>query len=114
MSRKKILQQRDNIRLSIVYPVYKDKISYTKLPDGELMPEKKEVLKKEITMQKWFKRDAIVSVEEYITTQDKIAKKRSVVYDKYSGRSFVTYHSPDEIMNTIYPDVTAVTGFKIK
>jgi hypothetical protein len=72
---------------------------------------KKEILQKEITVQKWFRRDSIVSVEEYVTVQNKIAKNRSIVTDKYTGRSYATFHSPDEIMKSIYPE-PVVTGFK--
>jgi hypothetical protein len=81
------------------------------MPDGELIPEKRETLQKEITVQKWFKRDGIVSVEEYVTSQNKIAKNRSIVTDKYTGRSYATFHSPNDIMRTIYPE-PVVTGFK--
>ena len=111
MRRKEIQATRDNIRLSIVHQVYKHKIRYTKMPDGELIPEKRESLQKEMTVQKWFKRDGIVSVEEYVTTQNKIAKNRSIVTDKYTGKSYATFHSPLEVMNSIYPEST-VTGFK--
>jgi hypothetical protein len=111
MARKKILLLKDNVRLSVVHQVYRNKIQYTKLPDGELYPEKRETLRKEMTLQKWFKKDAITSVEEYVTHANKIAKSRSIIFDKYSGRSYMTYHSPDEIMSTIYPDVKQTIGF---
>jgi len=111
MKRKQIRLSRENIRLSIVHQVYKEKVKYTKMPDGELIPEKQEILKKEITVQKWFRRDAIVSVEEYATSQNKIAKNRSIVTDKYTGRSYATFHSPEEVMNTVYQE-HHVTGFK--
>lgn len=94
MRRKQIQLTRDNIRLSLVHQVYQ-----------------KEILKKEITVQKWFKRDGIVSVEEYVTAENKIAKSRSIVTDKYTGRSYATFHSPDEIMKHTYPE-PVVTGFK--
>lgn len=114
MPRKKIIQNKENIRLSIVHQVYKEKIIYTKMPDGELIPEKKEKLKKEMTVHKWFKRDAITSVQEYVTASDRIAKSRCVVFDKYSGRSFVTYHSSDELMSYIAPDAISISGFHKK
>lgn len=83
------------------------------MPDGELIPEKKETLQKEIVVQRWFKKDAIVSVEEYVTSQNKIAKNRSVITDKYSGRSYATFHSSEEIMRTLYSE-PVVSGFKTK
>lgn len=111
MSRKQIKLSKDNIRLSLVYPVYKQKTTYTKMPDGELIPERKEKLVKEITVQKWFKRDAITSVEEYITSKNKIAKSRSIVHDKYTGKSFATFHSPEDIMQ-IAEQTKHPIGFK--
>lgn len=111
MKRKSIQLNRDNIRLSVVHQVYKEKVKYTKMPDGELIPEKREKLQKEITVHKWFRRDGIISVEEYVTVNHKIAKNRSIVTDKYTGRSFATFHSPDEVMKVINPD-PVVTGFK--
>ena len=56
MSRKKILQNKDSIRLSVVHPVYKSVTHYVKMPDGELIPERKEKLIKEITLHKWLKK----------------------------------------------------------
>lgn len=94
MKRKEIQLTRDNIRLSLVHQVYR-----------------KETLQKEITVQKWFKRDGIVSVEEYVTVENKIAKSRSIVTDKYTGRSYATFHSPEEIVRSICPE-PVVTGFK--
>lgn len=111
MPRKQIQSTRENIRLSIVYPVYKQRICYTKMPDGELIPERKEKLIKEMTLQKWFKKDAIISVEEYVTSGNKIAKTRSVIFDRYSGKSFATFHSPAEIINTIHSELKTITGF---
>lgn len=112
MKRKTIQLTRDNIRLSIVHQVYKQRTHYTKMPDGELIPEKREKLQKEMTVHKWFKRDAIISVEEYVTVTHQIAKSRSIITDKYTGRSFVTYHSPTEILSQISPDYKPITGFQ--
>lgn len=111
MKRKQIQTTRETVRLSIVHQVYKERVRYTKMPDGELIPEKKEKLQKEISVHKWFKRDGIVSVEEYVTVQNKIAKSRSIVTDKYTGRSYVTFHSANEVLQTIYPE-TNVAGYK--
>lgn len=114
MPRKKILQNRENIRLSIVHQVYKERIIYTRMPDGELIPERKEKLKKEMSVQKWFKKDAITSVQEYVTASDRIAKSRCIVFDKYSGKSYVTYHTSEELINVISPDAVSISGFHTK
>jgi hypothetical protein len=91
----------DDIQLEIVHSVYKNKVVYEKLEGGEVYPEKKEVLVKQIKVKKWFKKEAIVSVEEYVTTKNKVAKTRSIVFDKYSSRFYATYHNADEVMKNI-------------
>jgi len=91
----------DDIQLEIVHSVYKNKVVYEKLSGGEIYPEKKEVLVKQIKVKKWFKKEAIVSVEEYVTTKNKVAKTRSIVFDKYSSRFYATYHNADEVMRNI-------------
>ena len=91
----------EDIQLEIVHSVYKNKVVYEKLAGGEVYPEKKEVLVKQIKVKKWFKKEAIVSVEEYVTTKNKVAKTRSIVFDKYSSRFYATYHNADEVMRNI-------------
>lgn len=93
----------DSIQLEVVHSVYKDKLEYERLPDGDLFPTKKEVFKKQIRVKKWFKKEAITSVEEYVTSKNTIAKSRSIVFDKYSGKFYATYHNPTEVMRNIEP-----------
>ena len=114
MSRKTILLRKDDVRLTVVHHVYKEKTYYTKMPDGELIPEKRETLQKELTKHKWFKRDAICSVEEYFTNQNKVAKTRSIVYDKYSGRSYITFHSVEEVISKISQQPTPINEFNLQ
>lgn len=91
----------DSIRLEIVHSVYKSKVEYEILSEGEVFPNKKEVLKKQMRVKKWFKKECISSVEEYVTSKNKVARKRSIVFDKYSGKFYATFHSPEEIINKI-------------
>lgn len=93
----------DSIQLEVVHSVYKSKMEYEKLADGELYPSRREVLQKQIRVKKWFKKDCISSVEEYVTTKNTIARNRSIVFDKYSGKFYATFHHPDEVMNEIEP-----------
>jgi hypothetical protein len=93
----------DTIMLEIVHSVYKNKIQYEKLADGELYPQKTEVLQKQMRVKKWFKKECITSVEEYVTSKNTIAKNRSIVFDKYSSRFYVTYHKPEEVLSSIGP-----------
>jgi len=107
MSRK-IETMYDNVQLSIVHSVTKQKLVSHK---GAEYPELKEVNVKQIYVQKWFKKEGITSVEEYVTSKNKIAKSRSIVFDKYSGRFYATYHSPKEVMESINRIKTNPIGY---
>ncbi len=91
----------DSIELNVVHSIYKTKTIYQKMEGGELFPERKEVLVKQIKVKKWFRKECISSVEQYVNSKNQISKKRSVVYDKFSGRYYATFHSPQEVMQAI-------------
>lgn len=91
----------DSVALDVVHSVYKTKTIYQKMEGGELFPERKEILVKQIKVKKWFKKECISSIEEYVNSKNKISKKRSVVFDKYSGRFYATFHSPQEVIQAI-------------
>jgi hypothetical protein len=95
------LNYNDTIELNVVHSVYKTKTIYQKMEGGDLYPEKKEVLVKQIKVKKWFKKECISSVEEYVNSKNRISKKRSVVFDKFSGRFYATFHSPQEVIQHI-------------
>lgn len=99
---KKIENVQDSICLSVVHSVVKHKTVYQKLSGGEEYPEQKEVLVKQIHVRKWFRKDGITSVEEYVTSKNRVARTRSVVFDKYSGRFYQTFHSAADVMNSIH------------
>jgi len=109
---KKIVSVQDNICLSIVHSVTKQKTVYQKLSGGEDYPEQKEVLVKQLHVRKWFRKDGITSVEEYVTSKNRVARSRSVVFDKYSGRFYATFHSPEEVMNNIITSSANPIGFR--
>lgn len=96
-----IRSSQDSIQLEVVHSVYKNKIVYEKMPDGELFPSKQEKLHKQIRVKKWFKKEAITSVEEYVTSKNTISKNRSIVFDKYSSRFYATFHNAEEVMRNI-------------
>ena len=108
---KKIQNVQDNICLSIVHSVTKQTTVYQKLSGGEEYPEQKEVLVKQLHVRKWFRKDGITSVEEYVTSKNRVARSRSIVFDKYSGRFYATYHSPDDIMQNILQSSNPI-GFR--
>lgn len=95
MSRRKVKSDSRFIELSIVHTVTKNDESF----------------KKQIYARKWFEKDCITSVEEYITNEDTVAKSRSIVFDKYSARFYATWHSPEEIMKHLNPGNPYI-GFK--
>lgn len=101
----------ETIQLNVVHSVYKDKIVNTTLPGGENYPEKKSVLVKQMRVKKWFRKDAITSVEEVVTTKNTVAKKRSIIFDKYSGRFYEVYHTPGEILDQINPRSVNPIGY---
>lgn len=103
----------DSIQLEVVHSIYKTKTIYQKMEGGDLYPERKEVLVKQIKVKKWFKKECISSIEEYVNSKNQISKKRSVVFDKYSGRFYATYHSPQEVLQAISSTpMTNTIGFK--
>lgn len=91
----------ETIQLNVVHSVYKEKIVNTTLPGGEIYPERKSVLVKQIRVRKWFRKDSITSVEEAVTSKNTRAKKRSVIFDKYSARFYEVYHTPGEIFEQL-------------
>lgn len=93
----------DCVCLDVVHSVYKNKVVYEKMPDGDLFPNKKEILHKQLRVKKWFRKEAISSVEEYVTSKNTVSKTRSVVFDKYSGRFYATYHSVEEVIKHLAP-----------
>ena len=101
----------DSIQLEVVHSIYKTKTIYQKMEGGELFPEKKEVLVKQIKVKKWFKKECISSIEEYVNSKNKISKHRSVVFDKFSGRFYATFHSPHEILRAITNPMNNPIGF---
>lgn len=105
------MNKYDTIELEIVHSVYKTKVVYQKLEGGELYPEKKEVLAKQIKVKKWFKKECISSIEQYVTSKHKIAKNRSVIFDKFSGRFYATFHSPQEILHNISSSPSKPIGY---
>jgi hypothetical protein len=96
-----IKSTQDSVRLDVVHSVYKSKVVYEKMPEGELFPSKQEKLHKQIRVKKWFKKESITSVEEYVTSKNTVSKNRSIVFDKYSGRFYATFHNAEEVMRSI-------------
>lgn len=92
------------IELTIVHDVYKTKTVYVKMPEGDEFPETKQVFVKQMLVKKWFIKEAIVSIEQYVTKRHSIGKSRSVIFDRFSGRSYIVLHSPQDILHMMTQD----------
>lgn len=101
MSRRRIRTDKHFIELSVVHTI-------TKVSDGQEIPVK------QIYARKWFSKDAITSVEEYVTNKNEIAKARSIVFDKYSSRFYATWHSPQEVIRNLCSGSSSDIGFNKK
>lgn len=99
-----------SLELTIIHDVYKTKTVYTKLPGGDEYPEQKQVLVKQMKVKKWFLKEAIVSIEQYVTKRHSIGKSRSVIFDKFSGRSYIVLHTPQHILHMITQPINPI-GF---
>jgi hypothetical protein len=98
-----VVSNNDSVMLEVVHSVYKKKVEYETMPGGDVYPQQKEVLHKQIKVKKWFKKEAISSVEEYVTSKNTIAKNRCIVFDKYSGRFYATFHHMRDVVNKLEP-----------
>ncbi len=100
MTKNKIVCTGDAMELFMVTPIYKTKIKVVKI-DGVKTNVESQVLVKELHTKKWIRKDAITSVEDYVTSKSVISKTRSVIFDKYSGKYFATAHSTDNIIEVL-------------
>lgn len=91
---KHIRTTNDAMELTLVHSVYKIKKVKT---DTEVV--EKSVFVKELRIKKWFKKDSITSVQEYVTGKNTISKTRCVVFDKYSAQMYAVEHTSDQIIH---------------
>lgn len=90
----------DSIELKLIHSVVKT-------------VRRKKIVEKEIAVPKWFPKDAIVTVESYLNEDNEIIKDRSIILDKYSGRFYSVWHSPEDILQVKYGQQTInPAGFK--
>lgn len=107
---RKVKSDQNRIELSVVHSVYETKKKKVKTREGvEVVPVEK--LTKQLYVRKWFVKEAITSVEEYVTTNNRISRNRCIIFDKYSGRFYATFHGADEVMKHLSPRGPEV-GFK--
>jgi hypothetical protein len=89
------------IRLSLIHPIYKKVTLIKRTREGIVTKEQTNKLVKEIRVIKWINWDAIISVEEYVTSTGTIAKNRCIIYDKYTNRHYATWHPIDHVLDVI-------------
>jgi hypothetical protein len=94
---------QDSLELKLINPIYKVKI----IKDNVGNSVEKEQFVKELRVKRWFKKDAITSVENYITSRNTVSSKRCIVYDKYCGKHFIAEHTLDEII-----EITSINSYK--
>lgn len=92
----------DSIQLIVSHKVYGRKVVITRSATGEAVPEELDVMVKEVKLVKWFKKDGIVSVEETMQKDNRVSKTRSVIFDRYSGRFYETFHPVSSVMRSLY------------
>ena len=83
----------ERIQLDLIHSVYKNKTDKS----GEQV----EVLVKEFKVKRWFNKTSLSGPEEYVTKKNTIAKDRSIVFDRDTGRFYSVWHSSQEVLEAI-------------
>ncbi len=111
--KRKILSDEQSIQLVLINPIYQTKTFKIKDKAGNIGYIEKEVFIKELPVKKWMRKSNITSVEQYITTSNKIAKSRSIIFDQSCGRFYSTLHTPEDIWKNIVGENTLTQKSKI-
>lgn len=70
--------------------------------DGQKTKVPVQVVAKEFNSRKILRRDAITSVEDYVSSTHKVAKERAIIYDKYTNQHYAVNHSVDAIKARLF------------
>ncbi len=103
---------QDLIELKIVNPIYKVVLQPVKDNRGRfvrddlkrIIKEEKQKFVKDLLIPHHFLKEGITSYGKTITSKNELAKKRSIVYDKYSARYYTVAHTTEEIHEALYKD----------
>lgn len=109
-NRSRVVKRGQKIRLNLVHPIYKT-VSKLRISGKSTYKESYEKLVKEIRLIKWLNLEAIISVEEYLTAKGTVAKSRSIIFDKYTGKHYATYHPVEEILSFLEGGKNNSVGF---
>jgi hypothetical protein len=83
--------------LNVIQRIYKTKRYKVKTEEGEEEYEQHKFVK-EVRVKRWFLKDSITAVEEYYGSNNKPAKRRCIIYDRYTGKDFPVAHSMSDII----------------
>lgn len=97
---KSIVSDTHGIEIYITVPVYKE-VKQIKVIKGKRKTIYNKVFDKNVYLKKWIKKDAITSIEEYISEKGVISKNKSIIYDKFSNRFFQATHGVDEMLTAL-------------
>ncbi len=107
-----IKSEHDDIEPLLIYPIYRTETFFKASKSGAFAKYQKDVLFKEVKVHRWFRKESIIGIQEYVTTDNKIAKTRCLVLDKYSNQFFAVFHSVSDVRSAIrqFPPKTKI-GF---
>ena len=103
----------DMIEFQLINSVLKDK-QVTKTVDGVKTKVFIKVIDKEFNSRKLILRNAITSVEEYVSQDQVINHDRAVIYDKYTSEHYCVNHSVEDIKTRLLNKSTNKIGFNGK
>jgi len=89
----KIKHDNNGYTLMLIQRIYK-----TKRYKEDEQEYEEHIFVKEVRVKRWFCKDSITAVEEYIGRNNKPAKNRCIIYDKYTGKDFPVAHSMEQII----------------
>ena len=110
MAKNNISTTDDSVHLYLITPIYETR-SKIVVNEGVKTKEPYQKLVKELRTRKWIKKDAIVSVDDYVTSKYQVSKTRSIIFDKYSNKFYATDHSIDDVIGALGKNTVSKIGF---
>jgi hypothetical protein len=105
-----ITTTEDSVHLYLITPIYEMR-NRVVLNGDVKVKEPYQKLVKELRTRKWIKKDAIVSVDDYVNSKHQVSKNRSIIFDKYSNKFYAADHSIDEVVDSLNKGSNPKIGF---
>lgn len=103
----------DDVELKLVHPVYKNKKVKVKDENGKNISVTKKVLHKELRVSRWFRKNDVVSVQQYITSRNTVSTTRCIILDNRTNQFYAVFHSIDQVRSALQPNpIKNQIGFK--